>query len=266
MEVKTASFALAVLNMSLLQNNVEHVFETLQRTEDLNMHVGRTEHHKAKEYCAAMRQALEGKASLRTDWVKHHLTEGDTVYLDLKNHRHSWSKPRNYLGDKQSSFLSVQEIEECINQVHNTQHHIKVFEKAHAVRLQALCRGYLVRQKLFAMLQHYYEREAKVIKAQSYVRGRLARKRCRKMLAEKREREARGNRELAKLLTRHQRNVDHIVRIQRAWRDYKSRMDFRTVLMQNENGCGPVSVAQVSLVWPGAWFTHILIIIVLLKN
>ena len=68
------------------------------------------------------------------------------------------------------------------------------------------------------------------------------------MLADKREREARGNRELAKLLTRHQRNVDHIVRIQRAWRDYKSRMDFRTVLMQNENGCGPVSVAQVSLV------------------
>ena len=162
MEVKTASFALAVLNMSLLQNNVEHVFETIQRADDLNLQVGRTEHHKAKEYCAAMRQALEGKASLRTDWVKHHLTEGDTVYLDLKNHRHSWSKPRNYLGDKQSSFLSVQEIEECINQVHNTQHHIKAFEKAHSVRLQALCRGYLVRQKLFAMLQHYYEREAKV--------------------------------------------------------------------------------------------------------
>ena len=77
------------------------------------------------------------------------------------------------------------------------------------------------------------------------------------MLAEKREREARGNRELAKLLTWHQRNIDHIVRIQRAWRDYKSRMDFRTVLMQNENGCGPVSVAQVSFVWPDMvhWFT-----------
>ena len=30
MEVKTASFALAVLNMSLLQRNFEHAFETLQ--------------------------------------------------------------------------------------------------------------------------------------------------------------------------------------------------------------------------------------------
>ena len=82
------------------------------------------------------------------------------------------------------------------------------------------------------------------------------------MLAEKREREARGNRELAKLLTRHQRNVDHIVRIQRAWRDYKSRMDFRTVLMQNENGCGPVSVAQVSLV-ARAWYHFLLLNIIM---
>ena len=84
------------------------------------------------------------------------------------------------------------------------------------------------------------------------------------MLAEKREREARGNREMDKLLMKHQRNIDQIVRIQRAWRDYKSRMDFRTVLMQNENGCGPVSVAQVSLV-AGAWFNPIINIIVLKK-
>jgi len=43
------------------------------------------------------------------------------------------------------------------------------------VRFQALARGFLVRQRLFAMLQYYYDRETLVIRAQAAVRGVLTR-------------------------------------------------------------------------------------------
>ena len=69
-------------------------FETVQRTEDLNLQVDKIEPRKREEYCRAMLDALASKSSMKSDWVKHRLTEGDTVYLDLKNHRHVWSKPR----------------------------------------------------------------------------------------------------------------------------------------------------------------------------
>ena len=90
---------------------------------------------------------------------------------------------QQFLGDSHSAFLSVHEIELCVEEVHNAQLHVKAFEKAHAVRLQALCRGYLVRQKLFGMLQHYYERESQVVKVQSLWRGRQARRCYRRLLS-----------------------------------------------------------------------------------
>ena len=73
---------------------VTFTFETVQRTEDLNLQVDKIEPRKREEYCRAMLDALASKSSMKSDWVKHRLTEGDTVYLDLKNHRHVWSKPR----------------------------------------------------------------------------------------------------------------------------------------------------------------------------
>ena len=79
-------------------------FETVQRTEDLNLQVDKIEPRKREEYCRAMLDALASKSSMKSDWVKHRLTEGDTVYLDLKNHRHVWSKPRQVRSLKHNLF------------------------------------------------------------------------------------------------------------------------------------------------------------------
>ena len=45
------------------------------------------------------------------------------------------------------------------------------------IQLQSRARGFLVRQRLFGMLQNYYENESKVIKIQAIWRGRQVRRR-----------------------------------------------------------------------------------------
>ena len=105
--------------------------------------------------------------------------------------------------------------------------------------LQALCRGYLVRQKLFAMLQHYYEREHLVIKCQSIWRARRARQRFRQLVRTKVDRHGRDKQ---RWLAAYRPHVDKIVKIQRAWRYHKSRADFQSLLL---NSGGTVGVTQV---------------------
>ena len=45
------------------------------------------------------------------------------------------------------------------------------------IQLQSRARGFLVRQRLFGMLQNYYENESKVTKIQAIWRGRQVRRR-----------------------------------------------------------------------------------------
>jgi len=256
LELKSASFALAVLNIAVLQGDLDHVFQTLQRSDDLNLPNLDLQPQRQEDYLRALKRVLELKnqndVSMNTttpsgdgDWVEHRLSEGDLVYLDLKNHRHSWVKPRGYSGQGRSSFICSAEVEFCVHEVNNA----KMAEKAigkQMPRLQALCRGYLVRKNLFAMLQHYYEREHLVIKVQSYWRARRARKKFREVVQAQMNRVYGGGpdaREVARTVAKFRPHVDKIVRIQRAWRSHKGRMDFQSML--TNTGGGVVSVTQV---------------------
>ena len=59
------------------------MFETLQRTDDLNLGVERLQEAKKTEYCSALKGVLDTKTSVQTDWVKHHLTEGKQHFCAL---------------------------------------------------------------------------------------------------------------------------------------------------------------------------------------
>ena len=240
LELKTASFALAVLNMSVMQRDADHVYETLQRSDDLNLHLDLQPQRKS-DYLRALLQVQEMKSNCQCDWIQHKLSEGDEVYLDLKNHRHLWKKPREYSGEKQSVFISTSEIEFCVHEVNLERMNEKVVAK-NMVRFQALCRGYLVRQQLFNMLEHYYKNESLVVKIQSLWRGRQQRRKFRKLVQDCVHQAYKGDREVMRIVAKYRPYESSIVKIQRAWRYHKGRADFQSMLMTNG---GSMSVVQV---------------------
>ncbi len=95
---------------------------------------------------------------------------------------------------------------------------------------QARARGFLVRQRLFAMLQHYYDREGQVIRAQAAARGWLVRKRWRRVIQEA----FRNRPRLPPISSYSKRHAKAAVAIQRGWRQYKNKLDFEALMRDKE--------------------------------
>ena len=87
------------------------------------------------------------------------LSSGDKVYLNLRNHVQAWRTPSDY--KLRSYFLTAEEIAQILHDVNSEMNGRHKFE-SNVVKLQARIRGFLVRQRLFSMLQHYYENERKI--------------------------------------------------------------------------------------------------------
>jgi len=91
--------------------------------------------------------------------------------------------------------------------------------------LQARCRGWLVRSKVFAMLDWYYRHEASLVKVQAVWRGRQVRRRLAKLLQERRT-EARKN--------RRNRELSAVV-LQRWWRAILKRKQNQVGIRQGDS-------------------------------
>ena len=92
------------------------------------------------------------------------LGSGEKVYLNLRDHSYAWRTPSEYR--LSSNFLSTTEIDTIVRDVNEKIDDRFKLEASLIVPIQARIRGFLVRQKLFAMLHHYYENEDKLIKIQ----------------------------------------------------------------------------------------------------
>ena len=160
---------------------------------------------------------------LHSVFLSLRLSSGDKVYLNLSDHTHSWRTPSNY--QLRSQFLTASDIDNVVREVNEE------FDSRHAfnsimVRFQARSRGFLVRQKLFSMLQYYYENETKVVKVQSLWRGRKVRLRFSASLQTLKQKRMRS-------LNHYRKHVNQIVLIQRMWRAKKARNEFRKFLESN---------------------------------
>ena len=169
--------------------------------------------------------ALQERARLRNgghSWLTARLAGGTEVWLELEGGRHSWLPP-NIQGIP-SGVLDIEDIRAAVG-AHSDQFNTSV------VNFQARARGYVVRKKLFQMLDWYYKRENQVVTVQALWRGR----RVRRLLERKESKaaqltEARRLRlEAARLreLGRYEREV---VVIQRAWRDHRARQSWARML------------------------------------
>ncbi len=143
--------------------------------------------------------------------------------MNLQDHKFSWRTPNDY--GLTSPFLNSDEIAQVVRQINeeiDDRHKLLTV----IVGLQARARGFLVRQKLFSMLHHYYEHERSIVMIQSLWRGR----RVRKMYAnELRQLNSRRFRSFAY----YKRHEKQIKLIQRVWRAKKARAEFRKLLESN---------------------------------
>ena len=145
------------------------------------------------------------------------------MYLNLRDHVQAWRTPSDY--KLRSFFLTAEEIAQVLHDVNSEMNGRHKFE-SNVVRLQARIRGFLVRQRLFSMLQHYYENERKIAKIQALWKGRKVRQ-----IYGPKLRNLAENR--APLLGRYKRHLKQIILIQRVWRAKIARKEFRKLLESN---------------------------------
>ena len=219
-EAKRAGTALAIVNMAIMQGDANHTFQTLLH-EDLNVHSRlQDKPNYIEKYQKELERLASGKESFRNPWVVHTLNDGDKVYLNLQDHSIAWRTPSDYR--LKCQYISVPEIDEVIADVNeevDERHKIEVS----IVRLQARARGFLVRQRLFGMLQHYYENEANIIKIQALWRGRRVRRRYGREITKMK----------SKSLAYYKKHENHVKLIQRVWRAKLAKKEFRKLLESN---------------------------------
>ena len=145
------------------------------------------------------------------------------MYLNLRDHVQAWRTPSDY--KLRSFFLTADEIAQVLHDVNSEMNGRHKFE-SNVVRLQARIRGFLVRQRLFSMLQHYYENERKIAQIQALWKGRKVRQ-----IYGPKLRNLAENR--APLLGRYKRHLKQIILIQRVWRAKIARKEFRKLLESN---------------------------------
>ncbi|XP_026227186.1 ras GTPase-activating-like protein IQGAP3 [Anabas testudineus] len=90
----------------------------------------------------------------RSPWVRVRLEDCSFYYFHLNRLEGNWEKPNSFIHN--SVFIDRQEIQEVISSVSGSYSRSVLWRSSEAlfIRLQALCRGFLIRQKLEAR-QHY---------------------------------------------------------------------------------------------------------------
>lgn len=221
-EAQRAGTALAIVNMAVMQGDSYHTFQTLLH-EDLGLH--ERLHDEAlyrKRYQEELAALAEIKSNEKSPWIVHNLSGGDKVYLNLREHSYAWRTPSDYR--LRSPFLSSSDID-VVSKVNSEADGRLKFE-ASLVKLQARVRGYLVRQRLFSMLQHYYENEDKIAKIQALWRGRKVRARY----SDEIEKMAKTR---LRAFSYYKKYENHIRLIQRVWRARRAKNEFRKLLESN---------------------------------
>ena len=195
-DAKSACFNLSILSMAVMQKDANHVFESLSK-QDLNLNqngLNLFEERKV-EYMEQLYKLLNAKEDSGASdiWVEHILLSVDKklpkVYLNLRDQKHAWRKPRDFTGARMSAYLSQDEIMTTLQHVNeNWKHGTSVppnFNVHRWTQFQARCRGNLVRNKIFTMLRHYYDNEQQIVKIQAFWKGKIQQKKYKNLLRQK---------------------------------------------------------------------------------
>ncbi|CAJ1061313.1 ras GTPase-activating-like protein IQGAP3 [Xyrichtys novacula] len=112
----------------------------------------------------------------RSPWVRFRLEDGSFYYFHLTHLEGSWEKPQGFIHN--SVFLDQDQIQEVVSDVSGSYSRGVLWRSSEAlvVGLQAVCRGYLVRQELEARRRYLISQTPAVITIQSHWRRSVQRR------------------------------------------------------------------------------------------
>uniref|UniRef100_A0A3B4YJT2 IQ motif containing GTPase activating protein 3 n=1 Tax=Seriola lalandi dorsalis TaxID=1841481 RepID=A0A3B4YJT2_SERLL len=193
------------------------------------------------------------KGDNRSPWVRVRLEDGSFYYFHLNRLEGNWERPAGFV--QNSVFIDREEIKEVISSVSGSYSRSVLWKSSDAlvVRLQAACRGFLVRQQLEVRRRYLISQTPAVIVIQSqwrrFVQQRAYRRRLQflymnwraavklqsfvKMWLAKRKYQAR--------LRFFRRNVGAIIKIQAFFRASRARDQYRMLV---HSDTPPLSVVR----------------------
>ncbi|XP_026172581.1 ras GTPase-activating-like protein IQGAP3 [Mastacembelus armatus] len=245
--------SVAAVNQAVKENRVNQTLRVLSLPEvDLQGLLSNCAADYQRELGALITHRIHGGDN-RSPWVQVRLEDGSFYYFHLNRLEGSWERPNGFIHN--SVFLDRHEIQEVISSVSGSYSRSVLWKSSQTliVRLQARCRGFLIRQQLETRrrylasqtpaviiiqchwrrfvqqrayrrrLQFLYMNWRAVVKIQSFVKMWLARRKYRARLSFLR------------------RNVGAVIKIQAFFRANRAREDYRMLV---HSDMPPLSVVR----------------------
>nr|XP_020474364.1 ras GTPase-activating-like protein IQGAP1 [Monopterus albus] len=183
--VSVVCLSVAAVNQAVKENKVNQTLRVLSLPElELQGLVSNCAADYQRELTALITQRIH-KGDNRSPWVRVQLEDGAFYHFHLSRLEGSWERPNRFIHN--SVFIDRHEIQDIINSVSGSSSRNILWRgrEALVVHLQALCRGFLIRQQLKSR-QCYLISQAPaviIIQIQSFVKMWLARRNYRARLS-----------------------------------------------------------------------------------
>ncbi|KAI3360710.1 hypothetical protein L3Q82_012851, partial [Scortum barcoo] len=162
--------SVAAVNQAVKENKVNQTFRVLTLPEvQLQGLISTCAADYQRELYGAITDRIQ-TGDNRSPWVRVQLDDGSFYYFHLNRLEGSWEKPKAFIHN--SVFLDQHQIQEVVSRVSGSYSRSILWRSNEAlvVRLQAISRGFLVRQKLEARRRYLISQTPAVIIIQSHWR------------------------------------------------------------------------------------------------
>lgn len=172
--VKDLIESLVQLNLAVLKNNLKEFWNALLHPV---LSTSKTIESSCKDvYFQMFLKALKKRGHNICPWIVCHTNAGNTVYIDVESYAYSWTTPKDFV--PYARYLTRRDVKALIektNKYHINKYMQSVLEDTFT-KLQAYCRGYLVRKNINDRLKFYEDNEQYVIKIQAWWRKTIIEK------------------------------------------------------------------------------------------
>ncbi|XP_067456357.1 ras GTPase-activating-like protein IQGAP3 isoform X1 [Thunnus thynnus] len=234
--------SVAAVNQAVKENKVKQTLRVLSLPEVALQGVIS---HCAAEYQQELNALIRDKirrGDNRSPWVRVQLEDGSFYFFHLTRLEGSWEKPPKFVHN--SVFLDQQEIQEVVGSVSGSYSRNVLWRSSEALvtRLQAVSRGFLIRQKLEARRRYLHSHTPAAIVIQSqwrrFVQQRAFRRRLEFLYMNWRAvvkiqsfvRMWSARRKYRARLSFFRRNVGAIIKIQAFFRANRARDQYRMLV------------------------------------
>nr|XP_053647814.1 ras GTPase-activating-like protein IQGAP1 [Cherax quadricarinatus] len=194
-----------------------------------------------------LRKAYREKDVLspKCPWIPYTLSDGSEVFLNLESSEYQWEKPEMMIRSHKSQYITQVDLEEAVSCVIQQEARNREVD-CMMIKFQARARGWLIRQRI-------QRQKCAAVIIQAWWRMVRARRTydmyCRALkmwepyiiILQRAVRAWLLRRRLMKLSLHFTKNENQVIKIQRAWRAYKARLDLHSLTHQDNP---PLSVIR----------------------